>query len=134
MVWAPASSSSLVHCLVAHRLILPPPPEQAASWPCAPGRLLCVVGGSAVSSGLSFLWGSPGPDPTFAAYWAHSPVMASLFSFLKDEVMQGLRRAALGLAEGRLGKPWSSPDAWGSRPELLATLLCRKQLPFIFTQ
>ena len=47
--------------------------------------------------------------------------------------MQGLRRAAVGLAEGRLGKPWSSPDAWGSRPELLATPLCRKQSGFLLS-
>lgn len=47
--------------------------------------------------------------------------------------MQGLRRAAVGLAEGRLGKPWNSPDVWGSRPELLATLLCRKQSCFLLS-
>lgn len=47
--------------------------------------------------------------------------------------MQGLRRAAVGLAEGRLGKPWNSPDVWGSRPERLATLLCRKQSCFLLS-
>ena len=47
--------------------------------------------------------------------------------------MQGLRRAAVGLAEGRLGKPWNSPDVWGSRPEPLATLLCRKQSCFLLS-
>ena len=81
MVWGPAASSSVAHCLVAHQLILPPSPGQAASWPCAPGAA-SLVGGSAVSSRLSFLWGSPGPDPTFAAYWAHSSVMVPLFSLL----------------------------------------------------
>ena len=82
MVWGPAASSSLVHCLVAHQLILPRLLAKLLPGLVPLGQLLCLVGGSAVSSRLSFLWGSPGPDPTFAAYWAHSSVMVPLFSLL----------------------------------------------------